>query len=66
MQQRTIGNSSVGTVPVGAVGLGAMPLSTKDPRPTPGEEGPEQFFLRIGFTVIGETEYGEQIGELRL
>lgn len=31
-----------------------------------GEEGPEQFFLRIGFTVIGETEYGEQIGELRI
>jgi len=31
-----------------------------------GEEGPEQFFLRIGFSIIGETEYGEQIGELRL
>ena len=31
-----------------------------------GEEGPEEFFLRVGFTIIGETEYGEQIGELRL
>lgn len=27
-----------------------------------GELGPENFFLRIGFTPIGETEYGEVIG----
>ncbi len=32
----------------------------------PGEEGPEQFFLRVGFVVIGETQYGENIGALQL
>ena len=31
-----------------------------------GEDGPEQFFLRIGFVVIGETQYGENIGALEL
>ncbi len=34
MQQRTIGNDTVGRIEVGAVGLGAMPLSTKEPRPS--------------------------------
>ena len=29
-----------------------------------GEEGPEEFFLRIGFTPVGETEYGEVIGAI--
>lgn len=32
----------------------------------PGEEGPEEFFLRVGFRVIGETQYGENIGALDL
>lgn len=32
----------------------------------PGEEGPEEFFLRVGFTVIGQTQYGENIGALEL
>lgn len=32
----------------------------------PGEEGPEQFFLRTGFKVVGETQYGEKIGALEL
>lgn len=32
----------------------------------PGEEGPEQFFLHIGFVVIGQTQYGENIGALEL
>jgi diamine N-acetyltransferase len=32
----------------------------------PGEEGPEQFFLRLGFSVIGQTQYGESIGALEL
>jgi len=32
----------------------------------PGEEGPEDFFLAVGFTVIGETQYGEHIGALNL
>jgi diamine N-acetyltransferase len=32
----------------------------------PGEDGPEQFFLRIGFTIVGQTQYGENIGALEL
>jgi GNAT superfamily N-acetyltransferase len=32
----------------------------------PGEDGPEQFFLHIGFSVIGQTQYGENIGALEL
>jgi GNAT superfamily N-acetyltransferase len=32
----------------------------------PGEDGPEQFFLHIGFAVIGQTQYGENIGALEL
>ena len=31
-----------------------------------GEEGPEDFFLRVGFSVIGQTQYGENIGALDL
>lgn len=31
-----------------------------------GEEGPEEFFLRIGFVPVGETEYGEVIGAIDL
>ncbi|HWI30186.1 MAG TPA: GNAT family N-acetyltransferase [Microbacterium sp.] len=31
-----------------------------------GPEGPEAFFLRVGFTPVGETEYGEVIAEIRL
>ncbi|QIG38444.1 GNAT family N-acetyltransferase [Microbacterium sp. 4R-513] len=30
-----------------------------------GEGGPEAFFQRVGFTPVGETEYGEVIAELR-
>ena len=32
----------------------------------PGEEGPEEFFLRVGFTIIGQTPFGENIGALGL
>lgn len=32
----------------------------------PGEEGPEAFFLRIGFVDVGETQYGDRIGALEL
>lgn len=32
----------------------------------PGEEGPEEFFLHLGFVVNGQTEYGENIGTLAL
>ena len=31
-----------------------------------GDQGPEQFFLRTGFTPIGETDYGEVIAALDL
>lgn len=31
-----------------------------------GEAGPESFFTRVGFTPVGETEYGEIIAETRL
>jgi aryl-alcohol dehydrogenase-like predicted oxidoreductase len=34
VQQRRIGNDVVGRVSVGAIGLGAMPLSTKEDRPS--------------------------------
>ena len=32
----------------------------------PGAEGPEEFFHRIGFTDVGQTQYGETIGALQL
>ena len=35
MQQRTIGNDVVGRTSVSAIGMGVMPLSTRDPRPSP-------------------------------
>lgn len=31
-----------------------------------GEGGPEAFFHRVGFTPVGETEYGEVIAEIRV
>ncbi len=31
-----------------------------------GPDGPEAFFQRVGFTPVGETEYGEVIAEIRL
>lgn len=31
-----------------------------------GEEGPEDFFLRIGFKPVGQTQYGDNIGVLEL
>ena len=32
----------------------------------PGDDGPEAFFLKIGFEIIGETQYGEKLGALTL
>nr|WP_314842948.1 GNAT family N-acetyltransferase [uncultured Microbacterium sp.] len=29
-----------------------------------GEDGPEAFFLRVGFTPVGETEYSEVIAQI--
>ncbi|MCE7481298.1 MULTISPECIES: GNAT family N-acetyltransferase [Microbacterium] len=31
-----------------------------------GDNGPEAFFQRVGFTPVGETEYSEVIAEIRL
>lgn len=31
-----------------------------------GEDGPEVFFLRMGFVPVGETQYGEVIGAIDL
>ncbi|WP_299957882.1 aldo/keto reductase [uncultured Modestobacter sp.] len=57
MQQRTIGNAGVGTVTVGAIGLGAMPLSTKDPRPAPAEaEAVVHAALDAGVTLIDTAD----------
>ncbi|MCU1513301.1 MAG: family N-acetyltransferase [Microbacteriaceae bacterium] len=32
----------------------------------PGEDGPEQFFLHTGFVIVGQSQYGENIGLLDL
>lgn len=32
----------------------------------PGDDGPEEFFLRVGFTIVGQTQYGENLGALSL
>ncbi|GLI28059.1 N-acetyltransferase [Agromyces rhizosphaerae] len=32
----------------------------------PGEQGPGEFFHRIGFRDVGESEYGDVIGTLQL
>jgi len=31
-----------------------------------GEDGPEQFFVHVGFAKIGQTRYGENIGRMSL
>lgn len=31
-----------------------------------GEDGPEAFFLRVGFSPVGETEYSEVIAQIRI
>jgi diamine N-acetyltransferase len=31
-----------------------------------GDDGPERFFLHVGFTPVGDTVYGETIGALDL
>lgn len=31
-----------------------------------GEDGPEKFFTRVGFTVVDESQYGEKIGAIEL
>ncbi|MGY1742824.1 MULTISPECIES: aldo/keto reductase [unclassified Blastococcus] len=57
MQQRTIGNDTVGRVPVSAIGLGAMPLSTRSGRPSPEEaEAVVHAALDAGVTLIDTAD----------
>jgi aryl-alcohol dehydrogenase-like predicted oxidoreductase len=57
VQQRTLGNDTVGTVPVGAVGLGAMPLSTKPDRPSAAEaEAVVHAALDAGVTLVDTAD----------
>jgi aryl-alcohol dehydrogenase-like predicted oxidoreductase len=57
VQQRTIGNDTVGRIEVGAVGLGAMPLSTKEDRPSPAEaEAVVHAALDAGVTLIDTAD----------
>jgi aryl-alcohol dehydrogenase-like predicted oxidoreductase len=57
VQQRTIGNDTVGRVPVGAIGLGAMPLSTKEHRPSPSDaEATVHAALDAGVTLIDTAD----------
>ena len=32
----------------------------------PGDDGPEQFFLHMGFVISAQTQYGENIGTLTI
>jgi aryl-alcohol dehydrogenase-like predicted oxidoreductase len=57
VQQRSIGNDVVGRVSVGAIGLGAMPLSTKEPRPSPADaERVVHAALDAGVTLIDTAD----------
>ncbi|WP_448613025.1 aldo/keto reductase [Modestobacter sp. URMC 112] len=57
MQQRTIGNDTVGRIEVGAVGLGAMPLSSKEDRPSPADaEAVVHAALDAGVTLIDTAD----------
>jgi aryl-alcohol dehydrogenase-like predicted oxidoreductase len=57
VEQRSIGNDTVGRVSVGAVGLGAMPLSTKQPRPSPTDaEAVVHAALDAGVTLIDTAD----------
>jgi aryl-alcohol dehydrogenase-like predicted oxidoreductase len=57
MQQRSIGNDTVGRLDVGAIGLGAMPLSTKQDRPSPTDaEATVHAALDAGVTLIDTAD----------
>ncbi|MDZ4046077.1 MAG: GNAT family N-acetyltransferase [Rhodoglobus sp.] len=32
----------------------------------PGDDGPEEFFLRVGFVITDQSQYGENIGTLSI
>jgi aryl-alcohol dehydrogenase-like predicted oxidoreductase len=65
VEQRSIGNDTAGRVSVGAVGLGAMPLSTKEPRPSPSDaEAVVHAALDAGVTLIDTADaYSHDEGE---
>jgi aryl-alcohol dehydrogenase-like predicted oxidoreductase len=57
VRKRSIGNDTVGRVQVGAIGLGAMPLSTKDDRPSPTDaEAVVHAALDAGVTLIDTAD----------
>lgn len=57
MRKRSIGNDRVGRVDVGAIGLGAMPLSTKEDRPSPADaEKVVHAALDAGVTLIDTAD----------
>jgi aryl-alcohol dehydrogenase-like predicted oxidoreductase len=57
VEQRGIGNDTVGHVSVGAIGLGAMPLSTKEDRPSPaGAAEVVHAALDAGVTLIDTAD----------
>jgi aryl-alcohol dehydrogenase-like predicted oxidoreductase len=57
VEQRSIGNDTVGRVSVGAIGLGAMPLSTKEQRPSPADaETVVHAALDAGVTLIDTAD----------
>jgi diamine N-acetyltransferase len=62
-QRRGYGRFAVGAVCREALRRGGRLLSV---RWVPGEEGPEKFYRRLGFTTTGEVIHGEVEGELPL
>jgi aryl-alcohol dehydrogenase-like predicted oxidoreductase len=57
VEQRSIGNDTVGRVSVSAIGLGAMPLSTKEDRPSPADaEAVVHAALDAGVTLIDTAD----------
>jgi aryl-alcohol dehydrogenase-like predicted oxidoreductase len=57
VHQRSIGNDTAGRVGVGAIGLGAMPLSTKQDRPSPADaERTIHAALDAGVTLIDTAD----------
>jgi aryl-alcohol dehydrogenase-like predicted oxidoreductase len=57
VEQRSIGNDTVGRFSVGAIGLGAMPLSTKEDRPSPEDaERTVHAALDAGVTLIDTAD----------
>jgi aryl-alcohol dehydrogenase-like predicted oxidoreductase len=57
VEQRSIGNDTVGRIGVSAIGLGAMPLSTKADRPSPAEaEAVVHAALDAGVTLVDTAD----------